>query len=318
MEEVAVYSETTRKRYDPTHTTGLRNAFARDMNRRFAELSKMVRKSVDTNDCFGLRKKDITTFQMTPAYPDQFAFPRSQAKIEEFMKWLRTQVDAGIITVGEYNQVGSALDSSWTNMYILDSYKRGVMRARYEMINGGMLIPTIEASGGIDAVMSTMIHMDRVGILYTRVFEQLKGVTEDMATKISQILSQGIIDGDNPVLLARKLVAAIDGSNAGALGITDSLGRFIPARRRAEMIARTETIRAFSEATLNEFRNWGILGVSVKAEFRTAMDDRVCPECGQHEKQVFTIEEASGMIPMHPNCRCAWIPYIPDILKYRS
>jgi len=36
----------------------------------------------------------------------------------------------------------------------------------------------------------------------------------------------------------------------------------------------------------------------------------VCSECSDLEGNVYTIKEAHGMIPLHPNCRCAWKPHI--------
>ena len=44
------------------------------------------------------------------------------------------------------------------------------------------------------------------------------------------------------------------------------------------------------------------------AEWSTAGDDRVCPLCGPLEGSVMTVKEARGLLPRHPNCRCAWIP----------
>jgi intein/homing endonuclease len=42
--------------------------------------------------------------------------------------------------------------------------------------------------------------------------------------------------------------------------------------------------------------------VSIKSEFVTAGDDRVCSQCEALEAQIFTIEEAQGIIPVHPSC----------------
>ena len=304
------------KGYDPTHTTFLRNTFARQMNKRFNELIIVIKKSVNTNDCFGLSPKTIHSLQMNPAQPGAFAFPRSAEKVAEFMKWLQKQVDAGIVRVGTAQQLGSAVNSAWTNMYILDSYKRGVIRARYEMIKAGMDVPSIENSGGINIIMGLPFHIDRLGLLYSRVFTDLQGITAAMDSIISRILTQGLIDGDGPVLLARKLVAAINGTGIGDLGIIDKIGRFIPAAVRAEMLARTEIIRAFADAQLVEFANWGVEGVSAQAEFQTAGDDRVCPICASLQGKVYTLAEASGVIPVHTRCRCCWLPYIADLQKY--
>ena len=296
---------------DPSKTLTLRNSFSRAMNKRFTELALVVKKSVYDNDCFGL-KPIIHSLQMNPAPNKAFLFPRSAEKVGAFMEWLRKQVDAGIIQIGTANQLGTSVESAWFNLYILDSYKRGVLRARYELKKAGYPVPTILESGGIAAVMSTPFHMDRVGILFTRTFSDMKGITAAMDMQISRILAQGIIDGDGPALLARKLVATINGTGMGELGITDKLGRFIPAARRAEMLARTEILRAFNAAQLVEFRNWGVVGVDVLAEYVTAGDSRVCEICQPLEGKIYTLDAAEGVLPKHTSCRCIFIPILKE------
>jgi hypothetical protein len=47
----------------------------------------------------------------------------------------------------------------------------------------------------------------------------------------------------------------------------------------------------------------------MEAEWSTADDDAVCDDCQDAaDESPYTIDEARGMIPLHPNCRCAWIP----------
>ena len=76
------------------------------------------------------------------------------------------------------------------------------------------------------------------------------------------------------------------------------------------MIARTAIIMAFAEGQLTEFENWGVTGVTAEVEFATAGDDKVCNKCASMEGQVYTIAEARGVIPIHRNCRCMWLPVI--------
>jgi SPP1 gp7 family putative phage head morphogenesis protein len=241
-----------------------------------------------------------------------FAFRTSQEKITEFMSWLQQQVDKGILTVSEYRQLGTALQTEWTDLYIEDSYKRGIIRARYEMTKAGWAIPSIEASGGIMAILSAPWHIDRLGILFSRTFTDLKGVTAAMDSQMSRILAQGMADGDGPRLIARKLISTINGDTTGTLGIKDTLGRFIPAKRRAEMIARTEMQRAHHMAMIQEYRNWKIVGVNVMAEWITAGDSRVCSACFAMEGKIFTLDEIEPMIPLHPACRCIAISAGPE------
>ena len=296
-------------RYDPTRTTSLRNQFASKMNGRFREIAMVIRQAVVERDCFGLQEGPVT-MQMTPPGWRQFDFAMDAQKIEAFVVWLYEQVEKGILELRYIPQVGAAWQEPWTNIYVWDSYKRGVIRARQELIRAGYSVPTMEATGGIEASMSTPFHIDRVGVLFTRVFADLKGITDAMAHHIGRVLAQGMIDGDGPRLIARKLISVINGKDVGELGIRDSLGRFIPAKRRAELLARTEIIRAHHLATIQEYRNWGAVGVKVRAEWATAGDDRVCARCASLEGVVYTLDAIEAMIPLHPLCRCIALPVI--------
>jgi len=158
------------------------------------------------------------------------------------------------------------------------------------MTKEGFKIPTLEETGGISISMQQPFHLDRVGVLYSRTFSELKNITSAMDTQISKVLAQGIADGDNPRLLAKKLTATINGAGMGDLSLTDTLGRFIPAARRAEMLARTEVIRAHHSATIQEYKNWGVAGVNVQAELATAGDSRVCSICAGLQGKVYTLE----------------------------
>lgn len=313
--ETLANSTISLRKYDPTHTTFLRDAWAKDMKRRFKTLKQVIYTGIVKEDCFGL-KQPLNTNQLVSPGNRAFSFLRNPEKVEAFMRWIREQQSKGIISTGQASQLGQAVNTAWTDMYVLDSYKRGVLRARAELNKAGFQVPSTDGTGGIDLIMAMPMHMDRVGLLYTRVFTELQGITASMDTMISRILSQGIMDGDGPALLARKLIAALDGNNTGKLGMTDSLGRYIPAERRAIILARTEVIRAFHLGAIQEYRNWGLEGVYVLAEWSTAGDDRVCSKCAPMDGKIFTLDEIEYLIPFHPQCRCMALPYLKELQKY--
>jgi len=271
------------------------------MGKRFKALRGKVRKLIVDEDCFGLTNKDYKVTIMA-----RFDFPRNADKIDAFMQWFNEQAAKDLLSFGKMKQIGTGIERAWTDIYIIDSYKRGVLRAKSEMTKEKFERPKIWDTGGIDAVMSMPIHLDRVGVVATRAFSELKGITSSMDSQISKVLAQGLIDGDNPLLLARKLTKTISGPFED-LGITDAAGRFIPAERRARTLARTEIIRAHHQGNVQEMENWGAVGVKVKAEFMTA-GYHVCPECEGLQGKIFTLEQIRSMIPVHPNCRCVALP----------
>ncbi len=302
---------------DPTRTTSLRAAFVRGMNRRFRTLTRLITKAIVEEDVFGLRDTNAlnVTILQTPGRR-AFAFPRSADKVSAFMEWLNQQVNNHVLQVTQFRQVGQGVEAAWTNIYIQDSYRRGVTRARYELSRAGFDVPALSETGGIVASMGLPFHVDRLGLLFTRTFSELRGITAAMEQQIGRLLAQGIADGIGPATLARMLNYEIIGTGS-TLGLPISyinprtgsrVNYVMSSMRRATILARTEIIRAHAEATLQEYKNWGAEGVRVKAEWVTAGDDRVCAECAGLEGAIFTLATAQGMLPLHPNCRCAWIP----------
>lgn len=67
-------------------------------------------------------------------------------------------------------------------------------------------------------------------------------------------------------------------------------------------------IRAHAEGQLDSFKTLGVEEVGVAVEWATANDDKVCPKCQSLEGIVLKIDEARGLLPRHPNCRCAFLP----------
>lgn len=78
---------------------------------------------------------------------------------------------------------------------------------------------------------------------------------------------------------------------------------------RATMIARTETIRSFSEATVDYYKKSEVVK---ELEFHVAPDERLCEVCSGYSGNRYSIEEAQGFIPVHPMCRCTWLPIVPE------
>jgi SPP1 gp7 family putative phage head morphogenesis protein len=78
---------------------------------------------------------------------------------------------------------------------------------------------------------------------------------------------------------------------------------------RAEMIAVTESTRAYAEGSRLEYRQMGIRRV----QWLTNRDDRVCPICLPLDNQIIDIDQGIpgiGFPPAHVNCRCFIAPVV--------
>jgi len=286
--------------YDPTRTTTLRNTFVRNFNRRFDTLAQHIKQALVDDDVFGTLE-----INQSPGR-NAFSFTSDDKKVTAFLQWLQQQVNNHVFEMVTIQEIGGSIYPLWSNKFILNAYKRGVLRANNELRKAGFRVAPI--TGGLDFFMSP-VHIERAGLLFIRNYNDLRGITDDMSKIISRILTQGMLEGTNPHILAKEIVASINGTGTGDLGLFDKLGRFIPAKRRAEILARTEIIRAHHLGTIQEYRNWGIAGLTVKAEFMTAGDNRVCPVCASLQGNVYKLDEAEGLIPVHPQCRCIMLPY---------
>ncbi len=306
---ISTYASVARR--DPTRTAGLRTRFAVDTKRRFALIQRLIVKAIVDEDCFALAPSPFqrVTTQVATSTPGfrAFNFATSSEKIRAFMRWLGRQEDAAILGTTHALQLGEGIEDAWTNTYITSSYQQGIARARKELEGSRPnIVSELTPRSGISAAFNAPMHADRVGMLFTRVYTDLQGITAQMDRQLSTILSRGLVNGLNPRTIAREMTKTMTGPLN--LSITDTLGRFIPAARRAETLARTEVIRAHHVGMIQEYRNWGVAGVRVKAEWKTAGDDRVCDDCANLEGQIYSLDEIEGMIPLHPMCRCIALP----------
>lgn len=306
-------------RTDPTETTTLRSRYSAEMYRRFRALKGAILEAVVEKDVLGLhdgdmaansraargrrlatlsaRERDDIRFARqaqgrgidieTPR-PGAFDFPSNEEKVREFRGWLDEQVDRGILETATFERRGA--HEQWQSTYLRQSYEKGVTHADDALVREGV----IDRGQAMDDVFRAPKHADGVGLIYTRAYDELRGVTEAMDQQISRNLAEGLSQGLNPQETGRMINDRVD--NVGL--------------HRGRMIARTETIRAHSEGGLNRYEELEgrLEGVAVLAEHVTAEDGDLCARCAALAGETYTVKEARGRIPVHPNCRCTFVP----------
>lgn len=264
---------------DPTKTTSLRRTYAQTLRGQFSALNTEIRAGVRDRDFFGLGSGE----QLAPSDPDplpDYPFPRDDKKIEKFEDWLRTQLDRGVLETVSRNE----------NEYIRSAYNRGVTHADSKLNRTGVTVP----EEALEGVFNAGAREETLQRLYTRNYAALRGITDETAKQISEEVSGGFARGINPNEMARNIADRVD-----------SVGK-----TRATTLARTEVINAHAEGTLDRFGELGIEEVSGEVEWQATGDNRTCERCSSLQSRRFTLKEARGRLPQHPNCRCAWIPVV--------
>jgi SPP1 gp7 family putative phage head morphogenesis protein len=291
-------------RIDPTRTITLRTRATAAMRRRFNALATAVTAVVGTADGLGLAKTPAPVLHADTGdvAPEVAAwrFLTDAGKVAAFLEWLKQQIDDKILEpVGDVQQ-------HWLVEFVLPAYQKGIARAYADVRPVSQAKDASFYAGGraqfLQDAFRSPVSVEKLKLVFTRAYEQLKGITADMAGKLSRIVTDGVANGRHPYDVARSITKEIDSIN----------------RRRAEVLARTEIIYAHAEGQLDSMTRLGLEDVQLMAEWSTAGDDRVCPLCQEHEGEIIPIAEAHGLIPLHPNCRCSWLPVVTRGLKIRN
>ncbi|QDP54864.1 MAG: hypothetical protein Unbinned3891contig1000_62 [Prokaryotic dsDNA virus sp.] len=283
-------------RTDPTRTLTIRRRFIQDLNRRYRKHGVAIHNLIVTLDAFGLsdRKSFTTDFSslLTNVQAREFEFQTDDAKVRSFNTWLQQQINADLLSV----PAGTPEGTPWTATYVESSYRKGQLNAYIASKQVGISTAQGSSRQFLQQSFNQPETLSKVRLLATRSFEQLKGVTAAESSQLNRIFADGIAARSGPAEISRSIQQQLTSIN----------------KTRAHTLARTEVIHAHSEGQLDSFERLGVEEVGVQAEWSTAGDDRVCPRCAANEGKVYNMKEARGLIPLHPNCRCTWLPALPE------
>ena len=113
---------------------------------------------------------------------------------------------------------------------------------------------------------------------------------ERFAETTAEIVASGIAEGRSTERMIREM--------RDRLGVVKS---------RGDVIVRTESLRAYNEASNSYYAQNGIDQVLYYA----TADDRSCPICAPRGGKVYNRKDIR--VPVHPRCRCYLAPWDPDI-----
>ena len=276
-----------RGEFGPTQTQEAQKQFAQRLRGVLARINARIREFVGEKDLFNLQTEALEVDD-----PEEvFDFPTSQAKITGFLQWLREQLDTEFLEV-----VGPD-----RNQFILKAYFAGLRNVHRQLGDLGVSFRRPD----VDELVGAPIHRSALQELYTRTYENLVSVRDDVAQAVRDELVEGFRDGKGPREIARNLTDRVD-----------SIGK-----HRSTMIARSEVMNAHSESTLNrvdELNKQADNEISVgHGEWDADMDSpRTCAFCRAINSTRLRVSEMRGTTvqfrgdvyrlkpPAHPNGRC--------------
>jgi SPP1 gp7 family putative phage head morphogenesis protein len=260
---------------DPTRTLTLRNRASAEITRKFKQLSKLITESIVKNQIF-------TNAQ--PLEKQDFVFLRDDQKLDKFDKWLEQTINE-IILSGSVNINDQNLN--WYLLYIQESYTRSINKTNNDLQNifGRNVIPNITP------LSTNFYHIDKLKFLFSRNLEQLRGITQTMSQQILQELSKGLLQGENPNVIAKRIRDRVN-----KIGIT-----------RSKLLARTEIVNTFQLGAIyeGEFINQFLSPKDkIYYEWISGEDDRVRPTHRARDGKFYKEKDVAKLVG-EPNCRCS-------------
>lgn len=197
-----------------------------------------------------------------------------------------------------------------------------------------ILKPTILellGEGGKTVVERKIIKQERFDVIG---LEAVKWATEHTATLVTEItdetmkairayIAKGVDAGKSVQTIARELRPLVgltekqiiatanfhemlildrpEWTAARQRSSTEAYARRLH-RKRATMIARTESASALSEGQRQGYNQMGVKQLERVEDPATEDDD-----CADNNGRIYTIAEAQGVLPAHPNCEGTWV-----------
>lgn len=181
------------KQIDPTHTLMLRRSFEMALNKRFTLLKTIIKNEInqDNTNVVELNKKALST----------------------------------IFRVSLSSDKKRIIQLSWVAKYILDVYKKGILRCRDELRNKGYDIPKI-SNDLLSTILELPIYFNKVELVKAHIFGSLFGIIDSMFVYVPNI-------------------DEIDNICANGL-------------EKIKVFMKTEIMNVYSSAIEHEYQNWGV------------------------------------------------------------
>lgn len=296
---------------DPTGTIDIRKRFKGLLDSRWRTVSKLLKGVVVSQDILGLHPSPTATSIAAGRKP------------EDRLKALQTLVDDWL----DKHVVGGD-KASWLAPMLRVPYQRGLARA-------------IRLTEG-NAKSEARDIAEAIGALHRFAIMELQGIAEAVSQRIMRNASMAILDALPATRLMQEIESAIEkiGVTRGRSLVevmvvkahaTATLDHFevlgmaevgvvpetVPKKKRGIKDAargpgsRISREHAPSRSTIRRIRKvQEKLEKLGEVDILTAGDDDVCEICETlSDGGPWPINTARSMIPAHPNCRCAFVPY---------
>jgi SPP1 gp7 family putative phage head morphogenesis protein len=197
-------------------------------------------------------------------------------------------------------QIKAAIEAAMVPEPLADA----LFAAMKEMYAAGITSATDELGQIVEGQEWDVAQTRALKAIDAYVLKFSKNIVDREKDGLKAILRDAVEQGTSTVDLA----AAIQDHFADGLHFLNDAGdieRTLPSDTWAEMVARTETTRAYTAGVMDLYRQADV----EKIMFLSSQDERVCEDiCDPLDGMVFAVDDAPD-IPgdTHPSCRCCYV-----------
>lgn len=240
-----------------------------------------------------------------------------QPPVKEFMDYMTGKLKAGISRMSGKSPTQKAKSiADW-----------GKIREKGEEILKPALFNVLNSGGNsvTERELKKQARFDPIGIeaidwTNAHSAELVVEITQETMTGIRDVIATGIQAGKSMPAIAKELrpIVGLNSQYAGAVGKlhTNLIEQGVTAqkaaaqaeryagrlhRRRTTTIARTETAFSLSEG---QRQGYGQMGVE---NLERVEDPACCDICAEYNGKIYSVKEAEGVLPEHPNCEGTWV-----------
>lgn len=211
--------------------------------------------------------------------------PRQQ--LDELKRWIDELFDRHL-----YRNV-TATNESWTAQYVRAAYEKGAATA-YNTAVAAAGQPVVPAQRAIWIKSLNRRYEENQDMIVDQAVANLDGIGDAVRSWIVK---------DAGVVIRRK--GKVSEIQKIIRNIFDNIVSNKAVAEVSDMV-----VGAHAEGQLDALEDLGVPQVAIEAEWVTARDNKVCPRCKERDGQIYSIEEARGLIPLHRRCRCAFVAVV--------
>jgi len=274
----AQHRHNIRREESPAQVSGLQDEYRKELGRRIRNLRGVIRETIVENDALGIKGGSRNQRKIDPR--KDFEFERDTLKQIEFEKQVQEWINQGVLQPLTREEIENG--DHYTSVYVNAAYLEGLKFADDEMEDYGIIVPETD---NYNELLSRPVHIRELETVYTRNYQGLEDITEDIDRQIGRILSESLKDGWGTQRTADRINNEINDIQ----------------RTRARALARTEILHTHNTSTLERYKQFDVAEVEI-------LTHNPCSECAAIEAGDPYEIGSAPIPPFHPNCVCTIVP----------